>query len=153
LKTWLHPWGEVTISPYIVVLLLKLSCATFRRQRRNTANFCAKTIVRYYRVIPGDIITQLHVLPSKSPAYADKSAGMHQLLNRRCLRPCVLQLFLRRPLDYEKETEYQLGVMAIDAGTQPLTGRQTVSPRCFLPSLFAERIYSLARSVHQMFVT
>jgi len=37
-----------------------------------------------------------------------------------------VQLFLRQPLDYEKETEYQLGVMAIDAGTQPLTGRQTV---------------------------
>jgi len=35
-------------------------------------------------------------------------------------------LFLRRPLDYERVTEYRLGVMAIDAGSQPLTARQTV---------------------------
>ena len=54
------------------------------------------------------------------------SEAVYQLLNGcRCLRPFV-QLFLRRPLDYEKETEYQLNVMAIDAGSQPLTGRQTV---------------------------
>jgi len=64
----------------------------------------------------------------------DKRApNVHQLLNR-CLRPSV-QLFLRRPLDYEKKTEYQLAVMAIDAGTQPLTGRQTVRASLLLSCL------------------
>jgi len=52
-----------------------------------------------------------------------------------------VQLFLRRPLDYETETEYRLGVMAIDAGTQPLTGRQTVGLRCFILYLFISFYY------------
>ena len=76
-------------------------------------------------VVNFDIIIRAHNLRC-----AQMKAALLSIINR-CLRPSV-QLFLRQPLDYEKETEYQLGVMAIDAGSQPLTGRQTVSSFTYL---------------------
>jgi len=39
------------------------------------------------------------------------------------------QVYLKRALDYERDTEYVMVILAIDGGTEPLTGSQTLTVR------------------------
>jgi microcompartment protein CcmK/EutM len=39
------------------------------------------------------------------------------------------QIFLKRALDYERETEYSMVILAVDGGAEPLTGSQTLTVR------------------------
>jgi hypothetical protein len=56
-----------------------------------------------------------------SGAEADAKVTLTALFNE--------QVFLKKPLDYERDAEYSMVILAVDGGAEPLTGSQTLTVR------------------------